>query len=362
MLVFGFSNSPEIAFGQQNSGFLDQRFALQWVQDNIEHFGGDPAKVTLFGESAGGYSVKQILANPPTPLPFRAAIMESQQTLRANDSLANYNQISSHFNCSSDASPLACLRNVSSNDLKSYVNNQNLTFTPVTNDGTDVASNSLPSIISGRFADVPIFIGTNSDEGRIFGAILGEDDNTSLASSISDMMGLSISAIEPALLSAYPAGVANVPNLLLSQVLTDMLFTCPTSTLSSAIQANNRQPVWRYRFDASFPNVAPFPDAGAYHSVEIPEVFGTYPLSNVLGDATKTQIALSKYMQGVWAGFAKDPTAGPPWASLGSNNSVELGLLGGSAVPAGHETVPLLLADTPCLALNLVLTPAGLSF
>jgi carboxylesterase type B len=54
--VFGFSNSPEIAFGQQNSGFLDQRKALSWVQANVARFGGNPDAVTIFGESAGGYS------------------------------------------------------------------------------------------------------------------------------------------------------------------------------------------------------------------------------------------------------------------------------------------------------------------
>ena len=54
--VFGFSNSPQIPFGQQNSGFLDQRQALTWVSENIAQFGGNPSGVTIFGESAGGYS------------------------------------------------------------------------------------------------------------------------------------------------------------------------------------------------------------------------------------------------------------------------------------------------------------------
>lgn len=79
--MFGFSNSPEVPFGSQNSGFLDQRFALQWVQENIAQFGGDPSKVTLFGESAGGESIKQLLANPPSPLPFAGAILQSENTV-----------------------------------------------------------------------------------------------------------------------------------------------------------------------------------------------------------------------------------------------------------------------------------------
>lgn len=74
--IFGFSNSPEVPFGSQNAGFLDQRLALRWVRENIARFGGDPSRVTVFGESAGGESVKQLLANPPSPLPFSAAIMQ----------------------------------------------------------------------------------------------------------------------------------------------------------------------------------------------------------------------------------------------------------------------------------------------
>nr|POE87503.1 acylcarnitine hydrolase [Quercus suber] len=360
--VFGFSSSPEIPFGQQNAGFLDQRFALKWVQDNIANFGGDPAKVTLFGESAGGYSVKQLLANPPSPLPFRAAIMESQQTLSGGNALESYRNVSSHFNCSSAASPLACLRGVPGTDLKSYLVKQGIAFAPVSNDGTDVASHALPNILTGKFADVPILIGTNKDEARVFGAILGNDNLGSLLDGVLSTTGANFSAIAPALHAIYPAEITNVTSIFLAQVLTDFLFTCPAQGLAQALQAMRRQPIWRYRFDAAFPNVSPFPDAGAFHNIEISQVFGTYPLSNALGNATNTQVALSKYLQGVWAGFAKDPVAGVPWPKLGSNNDVELGLLGASTAPTGHHTVPLATADQPCTLINLLLMQAGLSF
>lgn len=60
LTCIGYSNSPEIPFGEQNSGFLDQRKALSWVQSNIAQFGGNPDSVLIFGESAGGYSEHDI--------------------------------------------------------------------------------------------------------------------------------------------------------------------------------------------------------------------------------------------------------------------------------------------------------------
>jgi carboxylesterase 2 len=129
---------------------LDQRFALQWTRTNIAKFGGDPDKITIFGESAGGESVKQLLANPPSPLPFRGAIMESQNTLLIGDGKANYNKVLSHFGCTS----LDCIRSVSGTDIQAYVNSEGLQFPPVDGDGT-YTSNILLNIVSGKFADVP---------------------------------------------------------------------------------------------------------------------------------------------------------------------------------------------------------------
>jgi carboxylesterase 2 len=198
--VFGFSNSPDIPFGQQNSGLLDQRFALQWVQSNIARFGGDPGKVTIFGESAGGESVKQLLAQPPSPRPFRAAIMESQNTVLIGDGKANYNKVLSHFGCTS----LECIRGVAATDIQAYVNNEGLQFPPVDGDGT-YTHNILPSIVSGKFANVPILMGTNLDEAQIFLAVAGLDSGTSLVDGVLELAGLNISSIENSLLSMYAA-------------------------------------------------------------------------------------------------------------------------------------------------------------
>jgi carboxylesterase 2 len=179
---------------------LDQRFALQWTRTNIAKFGGDPDKITIFGESAGGESVKQLLANPPSPLPFRGAIMESQNTLLIGDGKANYNKVLSHFGCTS----LDCIRSVSGTDIQAYVNSEGLQFPPVDGDGT-YTSNILLNIVSGKFADVPIMMGTNKDEAQIFLAVAGLDNGTSLVDDVLDLTGLNISLIENSVLAKYAA-------------------------------------------------------------------------------------------------------------------------------------------------------------
>lgn len=375
-LVFGFSNSPEIPKNQQNSGFLDQRFGLQWVQENIKQFGGDPTKVTIFGESAGGNSVKQLLAQPPSPLPFRAAIMESEATAATGNGLVSYNAVSAHFGCTLTPSPLACLRKVDGKAILQYITASGLGFFPV-NDNTNVGYNSLPSIESGQFANVPILIGTNKNEGTVFAEIFGLGSDLD---AIDDLGIPELAAVKDALIDMYiGGGVANTSSALVAQyvppytltsihptkpphrrTLTDTFFTCPAKALSTAISTSptHNQPIWRYRYDASFPNTALFPNAGAYHSSEIPEVWGTY---SPYGD-TQTQIKLSAFMQGVWSGFAKNPGKGPGWPRLGSNAGRELGVLGGVNDTTGEYTTDLGTADYPCVVLGPVLVAAGLAY
>ncbi|GAB7329379.1 hypothetical protein MBLNU13_g01165t1 [Cladosporium sp. NU13] len=354
--IFGFSNSPDIPFGQQNSGLLDQRFALLWTRSNIARFGGDPDKITIFGESAGGESVKQLLAQSPSPRPFRAAIMESQNTLLIGDGKANYNKVLSHFGCAS----LECIRGVAATDIQTYVDNEGLQFPPV-EDGT-YTNNILPSIVSGKFANVPILMGTNLDEAQIFLAVAGLDSGTSVVDGVLALTGLNVSSIENSLVSMYAAKGIDGGLALLNRVLTDLLFTCTTQTVATAVQLANRQRIWRYQYDATFPNLQLFPNAGAYHTAEIPSVWGTYPTTNQFGSVTPTQISLSSYMQGAWAGFAKDPSNGPGWPRLGSAFGVELGALGSDQAPSGEKTVPLLQADYACALYDPILIAANLAY
>ena len=319
--VFGFPNSPEIPFNEQNLGLLDQRKALSWVTQNIAAFGGDPAKVTIFGESAGGWSVKQLLASPPNPLPFRAAIMESEADTLSGNSTANWLQVVDHFNCTAAPSSTNCMRSVNATEIQGYIQPQGLNFAPVSDNFT-ARADVRPSITSKNFAQVPFLLGTNAQEGR---SIAPQTELALPGITNEEFLNLSYPnepALQSAILAAYTPEQTSQPYGLPALVITDGLFLCPVSIFSNAASANGYD-VWRYYYNASFPNLQSFPNAGVYHASEISEVFGTYPSVN----ATVEQARVSKELQTVWANFAKNPETGPGWARLSTDGGRELGVL-----------------------------------
>ncbi|KAH7409040.1 liver carboxylesterase 1 precursor [Cadophora sp. MPI-SDFR-AT-0126] len=328
--AFGFSASPELPTGQQNAGFLDQRKALTWVQTNIQAFGGDPSKVTIFGESAGGLSVKQLVALPPSPVPFRAAILESTGGSFPLSPEDSWNQLVKSTRCTNAASQIGCVRQVPANQIKNIIEQNSIGFGPV-EDGVTYTANTRAKFFARTAADVPLLHGTNSNEGRVFAHLVGIGNGTPQPTGYSK-----------AILAFYPTELANIPFELISQIITDLIFTCTTSSLTT-VTALNGYDTWRYYYEGVFPNLQVFEDAGAFHASEIPQVFGNY---FTLG-ATTQQIGLSKYIQTAWANFAKEPQKGPGWPKLGGNFGLELGTLGRNG-GSGEVTIPLISVDVVC--------------
>ncbi|OQV05709.1 hypothetical protein CLAIMM_10396 [Cladophialophora immunda] len=320
--VFGFPASSQIPITENNPGWLDQRLALDWVQRNIAAFGGDPAKVTVFGESAGAESVDALITQPPNPLSFRAAIMESGTATfrgRPADPSASWNTLVTAMNCSSAADILACMRSIPATTIKTYNEINRMAWIPVFDNVTsaDTArSNRLSSTPqSSKIARVPILGGTNANEGRLYSVTAND--------SASFIRGLFPTATDTQLEQ-------------LGAVYTDFIFQCP-ARLVHLETAQVGVPSYRYYYNASFANTDIFPDAGVYHSSEIGIVLGTYPLQG----ATAFQRRLSRFVQKVWADFAKDPyynsssqagsdhsaatPAAPPWPQV----PAAMGELGG---------------------------------
>lgn len=317
------------------------------MTENIRAFHGDPHRVTIFGESAGGWSVKQLLALPPSPLPFHAAIMESNGLSAVVDSgaagAASWAALASAVGCADAASQLACVRNVDAATIKSVIEHAALSFPP-TEDNVTCVADVRSSIASKRWADLPILIGSNANEGRVFATQVGISPNASQAE-IAQYLNATFpnnTELHQAILAAYPAWLTTNAYQFISQIITDADFTCTTRILSNYVAAAGYK-AWRYQFNGSFPNMQPFLDAGAYHSSEIPEVFGTYPRVN----ATKAQAQLSLRMQKVWSGFARDPQAGPGWPALGTAFGKELQEFGFDG-KADARTINLSIADYPC--------------
>lgn len=139
---------------------------------------------------------------------------------------------------------------------------------------------------------------------------------------------------------------------------TDVAYGCSDAVLGSFLTRHGYD-VYRYRYDAGFSDTSLFSGALAYHTIEIPEVWGTFPLRNQLGQATEQQRQLSAYMQGVWSNFAKNPAKGTGWPTVGALR--DLAVIGNSG-STGQTTVSSAAAEPACLVINPILGILGIPF
>jgi len=173
MIVFGFPSSPELPVTGRNLGFLDQRFALDWVQSNIAAFGGDPSKVTIFGESAGAFSVDALLTSFPANShpPFRGAILQSGQYSYKPAPFASsrpaWDQLSAALGCPGNfSSNLTCVRAANATAIQTIVEQQALDFNNPLPDNLTLVANPAQQRRSGNIARIPVMGGTTAQEGR----------------------------------------------------------------------------------------------------------------------------------------------------------------------------------------------------
>lgn len=172
--VFGFPNAPELPVSSRNLGLLDQRRALEWLQENASALGADPSKVTIWGGSAGSMSVgfhMQAYANSTRP-PFRAAILSSGQgvvgplaTLPLDPSnYSAWNAMSTALGCGDGTDSLNCLRHIDADTLQ-RATFTNAAFLPVV-DSLTVSGSPFQSWSNGSITKIPMMSTNVAQEGR----------------------------------------------------------------------------------------------------------------------------------------------------------------------------------------------------
>lgn len=381
-----------------NYGLMDQQLAMKWVRDNIRHFGGDPDKVTISGESAGGLSTLSNLASPTAKGLFRGAIVESgAYMLFTVQSLAAQEAAGAKFvtavGCTetSNAAIAACLRNVP-------------VATLLANEGANGASPTagvatLPQALSqafasGQFNQVPVLQGTNHDEGRLFEPFSFDPTFTFVqggpAQALLDKGTLTYdqeigifpglpAILQPPVAALYPPTAFPNPDNMgapsadeaLSQIFTDIVFAC--NGLSANRMLTKFVPVYAYEF--ADPNA---PDLfqpligfsyGASHAAELQYLFDAATLEGPADAAANAKspapgaavqpprltpggTELAEEMKLYWTNFVRDLTPNGArshedgedeeddlsvWPLFGATNEVQ-DLVPGPAKPSPFTT------------------------
>jgi para-nitrobenzyl esterase len=302
--------------GSGNYGLMDQQAALQWVQRNIQAFGGNRQNVTIFGESAGGLSVHSHLASPLSHDLFERAIAQSGAYSDDQPSLAAAETrgatTAATVGCSDQTA--ACLRAV---PVETLLSKQPTTPGAV---GPNVDGKVLPQSIrsaseSGQVNHVPVIEGSNHDEFTIFSYLSVEAMGLPLSPALYPIvLGVLLPTIGAnttvaAVMNEYPLANYQTAGEAFSAVGTDAVFACPGRNAAQAL--SRIAPTYAYEFnDRNAPQVfvppATFP-YGAYHASELAYLFDSTTLG---GHApfTADQESLAAAMVRYWTQFARRGT------------------------------------------------------
>ncbi|KAI9742350.1 MAG: hypothetical protein M1818_003883 [Claussenomyces sp. TS43310] len=297
--ILGFPNARGLAGGDQNLGILDQRAALEWVRDNIAAFGGDPARITHWGQSAGSIGA-EIHAYAFHQDPIAQAYFLQSGTVLAGSLLkdptySNFSFVARHVGCEAPcgddddggAAELDCMRRVPFAQMENFIGQYGdrgatpaLSFIVIPDDRI-VFDDYKARAEAGKIARVPAIISTTANE---------------------------MSSLAPWPVHNLTAGPYQ-PAVTARDIAVGV---CPT--FNSTVYRNRMGagvPVFRFQYAGTFPNLNYFKWLGAYHASDLPITFGTYGLLDGIANTTSFEVEVSRSMQDHILAFIQDPYHGP---------------------------------------------------
>jgi para-nitrobenzyl esterase len=321
-------------------GLLDQMAALGWVKRNIARFGGDPARITLLGQSAGAISTGALVASPQARGLFGRALLHSgnARAIPQARAMAGGDQLTRVLGCDR-AGPAAavafCLRSRSASAIVAALPESfsgGYMYAPVV-DGWVLPDQPLALIARGAHNRVPLVIGTPRDE---FTTMAGAYLARPLASEqeYREALAARFGSRGAELLAAhYPSAAFPTPQDAYVAALGDVAFVCPSDELAQAAAGAQREPVWRFEYAHGW-DAGPLVPLRAGHAMDLYLVFRNWPRAYL--SPTPREAALSDTIIGYWSRFARsgDPNgagapAWPRWQTFAPAHLV-LDLLPGS--------------------------------